>query len=291
MVTRGAARRAPSTPQSDRPGRLPAGARSARRVAGDARVGRARSATSTTTDWQAMKAVVDTDRRRPASRRSSRSSRSRHDDLATDPRRKRSSSGSAPKAVTAPRLARQRRRGGSCSAAARVCSGGSARPTRRRCCSRCSARTIRASRAQAVAALGVIQDPAAARAIHTVLRAATGEVRRAVIEALVAERDPRVVPMLVADPRGEPAARQGSRGRARDDRGAGHGRHRRGGADSRDHGAARSGSSAAGSCARSRIAASTRWRECSTDRRRRRSRTPPTQRRPATLKKIARARL
>jgi hypothetical protein len=50
---------------------------------------------------------------------------------------------------------------------------------------------------QAVAALGVIQDPAAARAIHTVLRAATGELRRAVIDALVAERDPRVVPMLV----------------------------------------------------------------------------------------------
>ena len=50
---------------------------------------------------------------------------------------------------------------------------------------------------EAVAALGGIQDPAAARAIHTVLRAATGDVRRAVIEALVAERDPRVVPMLV----------------------------------------------------------------------------------------------
>jgi HEAT repeat protein len=50
---------------------------------------------------------------------------------------------------------------------------------------------------EAVAALGLIQDPAAARAIHTVLRAATGEVRRAVIEALVGERDPRVVPMLV----------------------------------------------------------------------------------------------
>jgi HEAT repeat protein len=50
---------------------------------------------------------------------------------------------------------------------------------------------------EAVAALGVIPDPAAARAIHTVLRAATGEVRRAVVEALVAERDPRVVPMLV----------------------------------------------------------------------------------------------
>lgn len=50
---------------------------------------------------------------------------------------------------------------------------------------------------EAVAALGVIPDPAAARAIHTVLRAATGDLRRAVIEALVAEKDPRVVPMLV----------------------------------------------------------------------------------------------
>src|SRR5204863_7969299 len=48
-----------------------------------------------------------------------------------------------------------------------------------------------------VAALGAIADPAAARAIQTVLRAATGDVRRAVTEALVAERDPRVVPMLV----------------------------------------------------------------------------------------------
>ena len=50
---------------------------------------------------------------------------------------------------------------------------------------------------EAVAALGAIHDPAAARAIHTVLRAATGVVRKAVIEALVGERDPRVVPMLV----------------------------------------------------------------------------------------------
>ncbi len=49
----------------------------------------------------------------------------------------------------------------------------------------------------AVSALGIIPDPAAARAIHTVLRAATGEVRRAVTAALVSERDPRVVPMLV----------------------------------------------------------------------------------------------
>jgi HEAT repeat protein len=50
---------------------------------------------------------------------------------------------------------------------------------------------------EAVVALGVIPDPAAARAIHTVLRAATGDVRRAVIDALVAGRDPRVVPALV----------------------------------------------------------------------------------------------
>ena len=49
---------------------------------------------------------------------------------------------------------------------------------------------------EAIAALTAIQDPAAARAIHTVLRAATGQLRTAVIEALVAGRDPRVVPML-----------------------------------------------------------------------------------------------
>jgi len=50
---------------------------------------------------------------------------------------------------------------------------------------------------EAVQALGAIHDPAAARAIHMVLRASTGVVRKAVIEALVGERDPRVVPMLV----------------------------------------------------------------------------------------------
>lgn len=50
---------------------------------------------------------------------------------------------------------------------------------------------------EAVSALGNIPDPSAARAIHTVLRAATGPARRAVVEALVADRDPRVVPMLV----------------------------------------------------------------------------------------------
>jgi len=49
---------------------------------------------------------------------------------------------------------------------------------------------------EAIAALGAIDDPSAARAIHTVLRAATGALRRAIVDALVADRDPRVVPMI-----------------------------------------------------------------------------------------------
>jgi hypothetical protein len=48
----------------------------------------------------------------------------------------------------------------------------------------------------AVSALAGIDDPAAARAIQTVLRATAGATRAAVVEALVAERDSRVVPML-----------------------------------------------------------------------------------------------
>lgn len=48
-----------------------------------------------------------------------------------------------------------------------------------------------------IGALADIKDPAAARAIQTVLRTATGDARRAVVSALVAERDSRVVPMLV----------------------------------------------------------------------------------------------
>jgi HEAT repeat protein len=51
--------------------------------------------------------------------------------------------------------------------------------------------------AAAVRALSNINDPAAARAVHTALRAATGEQRRAVVDALVAQRDARVVPVLV----------------------------------------------------------------------------------------------
>ena len=49
----------------------------------------------------------------------------------------------------------------------------------------------------AVRALSNIDDPSAARSVHTVLRSATGEQRQAVVSALVAERDPRVVPLLV----------------------------------------------------------------------------------------------
>ena len=49
----------------------------------------------------------------------------------------------------------------------------------------------------AVRALANIKDPAAARAVHTVLRAATGDQRRAVVDALVGQRDARVVPVLV----------------------------------------------------------------------------------------------
>jgi hypothetical protein len=49
----------------------------------------------------------------------------------------------------------------------------------------------------AISALANINDPAAARAIHTVLRSASGDQRRIVVDALVGERDARVVPMLV----------------------------------------------------------------------------------------------
>jgi HEAT repeat protein len=49
---------------------------------------------------------------------------------------------------------------------------------------------------EAIAALGAIPDPSAARAIQSVLRSATGELRRAVIDSLVADKDARVVPMI-----------------------------------------------------------------------------------------------
>src|SRR5207253_4500196 len=50
---------------------------------------------------------------------------------------------------------------------------------------------------EAIAALGVIPDPSAARAIQTVLRAATGDMRKTVVAALVADKNARVVPMVV----------------------------------------------------------------------------------------------
>ena len=49
----------------------------------------------------------------------------------------------------------------------------------------------------AVASRAGIEDAAAARAVQTALRAASGASRDAVVSALVAEKDPRVVPMLV----------------------------------------------------------------------------------------------
>jgi HEAT repeats len=49
---------------------------------------------------------------------------------------------------------------------------------------------------EAIAALGAIPDPSAARAIQSVLRSATGELRRSIIDVLVADKDPRIVPMI-----------------------------------------------------------------------------------------------
>ena len=49
---------------------------------------------------------------------------------------------------------------------------------------------------EAVVALAAIDDPGAARAIHTVLRSSTGEGRQAVIDALIDASDARVVPLL-----------------------------------------------------------------------------------------------
>ncbi|MDQ3168597.1 MAG: HEAT repeat domain-containing protein, partial [Acidobacteriota bacterium] len=51
---------------------------------------------------------------------------------------------------------------------------------------------------EAVRALSVIDDPSAARAVRTVLRAAQGRVRDAIVAALVSERDARVVPVLMS---------------------------------------------------------------------------------------------
>ena len=48
----------------------------------------------------------------------------------------------------------------------------------------------------AVPSLAVIDDPSAMRALHTVLKAATGDARSTVISALTGMKDARVVPML-----------------------------------------------------------------------------------------------
>jgi hypothetical protein len=58
---------------------------------------------------------------------------------------------------------------------------------------RCELRVTRV----AVSALAAIPHAAAARAVHTVLRAATGDQRQAVIDSLVAGHDARVIPILV----------------------------------------------------------------------------------------------
>ncbi len=49
----------------------------------------------------------------------------------------------------------------------------------------------------AVAALAAIDDPSAARALQTVLRSTAGEERAAVVQALIGQSNPRVVPMLI----------------------------------------------------------------------------------------------
>lgn len=49
---------------------------------------------------------------------------------------------------------------------------------------------------EVVGALAAIDHPSAARALHTALRAATGPAREAIVQALVARRDRRVVPLL-----------------------------------------------------------------------------------------------
>jgi HEAT repeat protein len=48
----------------------------------------------------------------------------------------------------------------------------------------------------AASSLATIDDPSATRALHTMLKAATGEARAAVISALTGMKDPRIVPML-----------------------------------------------------------------------------------------------
>ena len=89
-------------------------------------------------------------------------------------------------------------RAGSCSATARGCSDASASAEAVRCCSRCCAsRDPRVAR-EAIAALGAHRRSRRRRARSTrCCGPPPATLRRAVIDALVADRDPRVVPMLV----------------------------------------------------------------------------------------------
>ena len=107
------------------------------------------------------------DRRRGSARRPSSGSTAR---AAVDAARRRSSAASS----------------GTRSATRRSCSARSASPEAVPLLQPLLRGQRRAGHAAAVRALSNIDDPAAARAVHTVLRAAAGEQRRAVVEALVA---------------------------------------------------------------------------------------------------------
>ena len=77
-------------------------------------------------------------------------------------------------------------------------------------CRRCCGAPIRACMQAAVASLSTIADPAAERALHTVLKASTGEARAAVIASLVGLKDAA----RRADAGAHPARQRSVRGRA-----------------------------------------------------------------------------
>ncbi len=180
--------------------------------------------------WTSLKAVIDADRRllrrRPQADRRGRERR-RRDRRGPSGR----SSASAQQSGGPARARSSATRAGSCSAAARGCSAAigtaDAVPLLQPLLRQSDPRVARA----AVAALASFTDPAAARAIHTVLRAATGERPPRRHRSARQRTGPAGGADAGPNPRGERAARQGSRGRARGDRGAGHGRDRRRRAD------------------------------------------------------------
>ena len=176
------------------------------------------SAISTTPEL----ATIATHRRRRSARASIEALKPVRDDRGAD-------AGLAARGGDGRRLRRRGRRrawrrwpttaAGSCSATARGCSGASrtpdAVPLLQPLLRKSDPRVARA----AVSALGAIDDPSAARAIHTVLRSRDRRAARAPsIDG--ARRRPRPARRADAgaDHRRERAARQGSRGRARDDR-------------------------------------------------------------------------